>query len=154
VRYADDFVVLCRTAEEAQAALQEIQCWVTEAGLTLHPTKTQIVDSREKSFAFLGYSFRGDMRFPRDKSHKKITRRIRELTPRKSGESLERTIERLNRALAGWFNYFPLGANIGETTTSSFITVEGEEVNHDRSYEQERLTSRPGGTGKADAAAF
>lgn len=106
VRYADDFVVLCRTAEEAQAALQEIQCWVTEAGLTLHPTKTQIVDTREKSFAFLGYLFRGDMRFPRDKSHKKITRRIRELTPRKSGESLERTIERLNRSLAGWFNYF------------------------------------------------
>jgi len=80
VRYADDFVVLCRSAEEAQAALAEIRGWVEAAGLTLHPTKTQIVDARAKSFAFLGYSFRGKLRVPRDKSHRKISDRIRELT--------------------------------------------------------------------------
>lgn len=106
VRYADDFVILCRSAEEAQAALAEVQRWVSEAGLTLHPTKTQIVDSREKSFAFLGYTFRGKLRFPRDKSHAKIMDRLRDLTPRKSGDSLEFTIRRLNRTLVGWFNYF------------------------------------------------
>jgi RNA-directed DNA polymerase len=106
VRYADDFVVLCRTAEEAQAALTEIQRWVKEAGLTLHPTKTRIVDVREKSFAFLGYSFRGKLRFPRDKSHQKLTTRLRQLTPRKSGESLDCMIQRINRTLIGWFNYF------------------------------------------------
>lgn len=106
VRYADDFVVLCRTLEEAQAALEEIRRWVEEAGLTLHPTKTHIVDSREKSFAFLGYSFRGQYRFPRDKSRQKLIDRLRELTPRRSGLSLEVILQRINRTLIGWFNYF------------------------------------------------
>lgn len=106
VRYADDFVVLCQTRAEAEAALAEIQAWVTEAGLTLHPTKTRIVDARTESFAFLGYSFRGDFRFPREKSHAKIRDRIRELTPRTSGESMDTLCQRLNRMLQGWFTYF------------------------------------------------
>ena len=89
VRYADDFVILCRSEFEAEAALEEIKSWVEDNGLTLHPTKTQIVDSRNKSFSFLGYSFRGKLRFPRAKSHRKMMDRIVELTPRKSGESLE-----------------------------------------------------------------
>ena len=106
VRYADDFVILCRTPEEAQAALTEVQKWVTGQGLTLHPDKTHIVDAREKSFSFLGYTFRGAFRFPRAKSHQKFVERIRQLTPRKSGESLEVLIQRLNRTTQGWFNYF------------------------------------------------
>ena len=106
VRYADDFVILCRSAFEAEAALEEVRAWVEAVGLTLHPDKTHIVDSREKSFDFLGYSFRGRFRFPRAKSHRKVIERIRELTPRKSGESLEYMIARINRSLRGWFNYF------------------------------------------------
>lgn len=106
VRYADDFVVLCRTREEAEAALAAIQKWVSEQGLTLHPTKTRIVDWRQESFDFLGYSFRGRFRFPRAKSHQKFTDRIRELTPRQSGESLECLIQQLNQLLRGWFGYF------------------------------------------------
>ena len=42
VRYADDFVILCRTDEEAEAALALVRNWVTENGLTLHPTKTHV----------------------------------------------------------------------------------------------------------------
>jgi RNA-directed DNA polymerase len=106
VRYADDFVTLCRTPEEAEAALTEVRQWVEAHGLTLHPEKTHIVDAREKSFAFLGYSFRGRFRFPRAKSHRKFLDRIRELTPRKSGQSLEEMIQRINRSTRGWFNYF------------------------------------------------
>jgi RNA-directed DNA polymerase len=106
VRYADDFVILCRTPEEAQAALAIVQAWVSEQGLTLHPDKTRIVDSREESFAFLGYSLRGRFRFPQAKSHEKFMDRIRELTPRKSGESLDLMIQQLNRLLRGWFHYF------------------------------------------------
>jgi RNA-directed DNA polymerase len=106
VRYADDFVILCRSQFEAEAALEEVRAWVAEVGLTLHPEKTHIVDSREKSFGFLGYSFRGRFRFPRAKSHRKVVDRIRELTPRKSGESIECTIDRINRSMKGWFNYF------------------------------------------------
>ena len=73
VRYADDFVILCRTAEEAQSALETVRQWVTENELTLHPTKTQIVDSRETSFSFLSYSFRGRLRFPRAKKQRETS---------------------------------------------------------------------------------
>ena len=106
VRYADDFVVLCKSQEEAEAALQVIREWVESVGLVLHPEKTHIVDSRETSFAFLGYSFRGRFRFPRAKSHAKVMGRIVEMTPRTSGESLETIVAQLNRSLRGWFNYF------------------------------------------------
>ena len=106
VRYADDFVVLCRSQEEADAALSMIRTWVEGAGLTLHSDKTHIVDSREKSFSFLGYSFRGKQIFPRKKSHEKFVSRIRELTPRKSGQSLEATITEINQMTRGWFGYF------------------------------------------------
>ena len=47
VRYADDFVILCRTAEEADAALGEVRAWVNEAGLALHPAKTHAGDCRQ-----------------------------------------------------------------------------------------------------------
>lgn len=106
VRYADDFVILCRSQEEAEAALTAVRAWVEAHELKLHPTKTRIVDSREKSFSFLGYSFRGRFRFPQAKSHRKFVDRIRELTPRKSGESLDFMIQKLNRVTRGWFNYF------------------------------------------------
>ena len=105
VRYADDFVILCRSQFEAEAALKEIRDWVGANGLTLHPTKTQVVDSRETSFSFLGYSFRGETRLPRAKSRRKLMERINELTPRKSGHSLESTLQRINSAFRGWFNY-------------------------------------------------
>jgi RNA-directed DNA polymerase len=106
VRYADDFVVLCRTAEEAEQALEAIRQWVSSVGLTLHPEKTHIVDSRIESFDFLGYSFRGKLRFPRGKSNAKERNTIRSLTPRKSGQSLDATIQCLNRNLRGWHAYF------------------------------------------------
>jgi len=106
VRYADDFVILCRTPAEAEEALAKVRQWVESQGLSLHPEKTHIVDMREKSFSFLGYSFRGKLRFPRNKSHRKFIDRIRELTPRKSGESLEVIVQRITRSIQGWFNYF------------------------------------------------
>jgi RNA-directed DNA polymerase len=106
VRYADDFVVLCRSQGEAEAALEMITQWVEQAGLTLHPTKTKIVDSRVESFAFLGYSFRGEKIYPRAESLEKVKLRLRDLTRRKQGESLTVIIQRINRVLRGWFNYY------------------------------------------------
>lgn len=103
---ATRLVVLCRTAAEAQAALAMITQWVEEAGLTLHPTKTKIVDSRETSFAFLGYSFRGDKIYPRRESLAKMKARIKELTLRKRPGSIESIAGELNRVLRGWFYYF------------------------------------------------
>jgi RNA-directed DNA polymerase len=106
VRYADDFVVLCRSQSEAEEALRMIALWVEEAGLTLHPTKTKIVDSRVESFAFLGYSFRGDKIYPRRESLAKMKARIKELTPRKRSGSMKTIAQELTRTLRGWFTYF------------------------------------------------
>lgn len=106
VRYADDFVVLCRSQSEAEAALALISNWVEQAGLTLHPTKTKIVDSRVTSFAFLGYSFRDKHIYPRRESLDKLKTRIRGLTGRHRPDSIERIAEQLSRTLKGWFAYF------------------------------------------------
>lgn len=106
VRYADDFVILCRTTEEAQAALELVRTWVTENELTLHPTKTKVVDAREEGFDFLGYHFRGTKHWARDKSIQKLKATLRRKTPRTSGHSLQFIIADVNRTLRGWFAYF------------------------------------------------
>jgi RNA-directed DNA polymerase len=106
-RYADDFVVLCRTADEAQQALEVIQVWVTDAGLTLHPEKTRLVDMHEPGgFDFLGYHFEQGKRTPRRKSLKKLKDAIREKTRRTNGHRLQVIITNLNRTLRGWYAYF------------------------------------------------
>jgi RNA-directed DNA polymerase len=106
VRYADDFVVLCREPEEAGAALAAIEQWTAQAGLQLHPTKTRIVDARTEGFDFLGYRFEGGERRPRAKSLKKLKDAIRAKTPRTAGHSLSSIIADTNRTLRGWFAYF------------------------------------------------
>jgi RNA-directed DNA polymerase len=72
VRYTDDFVILCRTAVDAETALELMGNWVSHNPLTLHPTKTRIVDSRTESFAFPGLEFRGHKHWPRKKSIQKL----------------------------------------------------------------------------------
>jgi RNA-directed DNA polymerase len=106
VRYADDFVILCRSAEEAQQALSLVQQWTAENGLTLHPTKTRIVDTRTEIFDFLGYRFKKGKRFPRPKSLQKLKDTIRKKTKRANGQSLPVIIAGLTPTLRGWFIYF------------------------------------------------
>jgi RNA-directed DNA polymerase len=107
VRYADDFIILCRTEEEAQRALVEVGQWTTQAGLTLHPEKTHIVDALQPGgFDFLGYHFEKGQRWPRKKSLEKFKESIRTKTQRTNGKSLPTIIVTLNRSLQGWFNYF------------------------------------------------
>ena len=106
IRYADDFVILCRSREEAEAALATVQTWTAAAGLTLHPEKTVIVDARETGFDFLGYHFCGEYRWPRKKSLRKLQDTIRAKTRRANGHSVEYIIADVNRTLRGWFEYF------------------------------------------------
>jgi len=106
VRYADDFVILCRSPEEAAQALAMVQEWTAEASLTLHPEKTKIVDATKESFDFLGYRFQRGHRFPRPKSLQKLKDAIRAKTKRTSGESLTKIINDLTPRLRGWFEYF------------------------------------------------
>ncbi len=106
VRYADDFVVLCQSSQDAAAALAVVQQWTAAAGLTLHPTKTQLVNAAEDGFDFLGYRFAAGGRRPRAKSLKKFKDTVRAKTKRTAGHSLSQIIEDLNRTLRGWFEYF------------------------------------------------
>jgi RNA-directed DNA polymerase len=107
VRYADDFVILCRTEAAALLALAMVQRWTTQSGLTLHPTKTRIVDATVRGgFDFLGYHFERGMRWPRRKSEKKLRDAIRDKTRRTNGHSLLAIITDVNRTLMGWFEYF------------------------------------------------
>jgi RNA-directed DNA polymerase len=107
VRYADDFVILCRSQEEAERALVWVRGQVEAKGLTLHPEKTRLVDATQKGgFDFLGYHFERGMRWPRKKSLDKLKERIRLETPRTSGTSLLVIIVKLNQVLHGWFGYF------------------------------------------------
>jgi RNA-directed DNA polymerase len=105
-RYADDLVIQCRSRAEAEQALQLVQTWVAERGLTLHPTKTKIVDAETEGFEFLGYRFVKHRRFPRKKSLAKFRDAIRGKTSRTSGRSLNAIIADVNRTLRGWFEYF------------------------------------------------
>jgi RNA-directed DNA polymerase len=108
VRYADDFVILCRTQEEALAALRQVEAWVAANGLTLHPDKTRVADSRQpgQGFDFLGYRFEAGRRLVRKKSLKALKDKVRSRTIRSRGDSLERVIADLNPVLRGWFGYF------------------------------------------------
>ena len=106
VRYADDFVVLCRTPEEAADALAVVRDWTAQAGLTLHPVKTRLVDARTDGFEFLGYRFEAGQRWPRAKSLTKFKDTIRAKTKRTAGRSLAMVIANLNPTLRGWFGYF------------------------------------------------
>jgi len=107
VRYADDFVILCRSQAEAEEALELVRQWTVEAGLQLHPVKTRIVDATQKGgFDFLGYHFERNMKWPRKKSLKKFKDTIRAKTKRTQGNSLQTIIEDVNKSIRGWYGYF------------------------------------------------
>lgn len=107
VRYADDLVILCRTRQEAEAALEMLRQWTAEAGLRLHPEKTRLVDATVAGgFDFLGYHFERGLRWPRKKSKEKLKQSVREKTRRANGHGLPCIVADLNKTLRGWFEYF------------------------------------------------
>jgi len=104
-RYADDFVVVCQTKEQAQEAWELVQ-QVLEAdlGLTLSPAKTKVT-TYGKGYEFLGFFLSSRSRRMRDKSVQKFKAKVRELTVRK--HNLDRkAIEKLNRVIRGTAQYF------------------------------------------------
>lgn len=134
IRYADDFVVLCPTAEQARRALQEIRQWVAGAGLTLHAEKTRLVDLNEPGtyFEFLGYhfeptgrrgGFRPGRRWPRASSLRKFKDAIRRQTRRTDGRSLEDIIRDVNATTKGWFEYFKHGVRGTFTSLDGWIRM-------------------------------
>jgi RNA-directed DNA polymerase len=112
VCYADDFVVCARTETEANEALREIGAWTKAAGLTLHPTKTRVVNAAEKGgFDFLGYHFEqyrpgGGKKWPRQKSQQKLREGLQAKLPRSRSGSMGQIVAEINPVLRGWYGYF------------------------------------------------
>jgi len=124
-RWADDWVVTCRTRSEAQAALNTAKKILSKLGVVLHAEKTRIVHIRQ-GFEFLGYKIKRGSRslnltpdrirsgvvasslyaFPRDKSIKHFKEQIRKKTRRKAPISVYDLIEELNPVIRGWGNYY------------------------------------------------
>ena len=104
VRYADDFVVLCRSTAEAEEALTLVQQKLTELGLSLSPDKTHIT-SYGKGYSFLGFVLSSRSRRMRPKSVKKFKDKVRDLT-RRSHNLDAQVIVKLNRVIRGSAQYF------------------------------------------------
>ncbi len=120
VRYADDLVLLARSAEEARRALERLREWAEEARLTLHPEKTRLVDMGEghASFDFLGYRFKRSgkgklLRLVRPKSQRNLRQKLKSPLRRANGRSMAAIVAKINPVLKGWFEYFQQ-AQLGE----------------------------------------
>ena len=152
VRYADDFVVLCHTRDEAEETLAYIREWVTANGLNLHPEKTRLVDMTQAgaSFEFLGFHFERTQRtnkidrWPRKKSEDKLKDKIRKLTPRNCPKSMSEIVRKLNSMLKGWFNYFRA------SNVYTFSSIDGWIRRRLRSLLRRRTKRRGISKGKAD----
>ncbi|MGE5577833.1 MAG: reverse transcriptase domain-containing protein [Syntrophothermus sp.] len=105
VRFADDWVILCKLERKAERAL-EVAKQILEGRLKLkvHPEKTRIVNFKE-GFDFLGCRFHYRFVGPRLKSLKKFKERIRQLTARQRGKNLEQVLAELTPVIRGWGNY-------------------------------------------------
>ena len=143
VRYADDFVILCQSESQAQAALEKVREWVGQEGLILHPEKTRIVEaSQPGGFDFLGYHFERGMKWPRKKSMDRFKDTVRQKTRRHQGRSMERICKDLNRTLRGWFEYFK------HSKATAFETVDGYIRGRLRSILRRRMHRQGKGNGR------
>lgn len=103
-RYADDFVIVCSTKQQAQEALTLVQRVLKDLGLALSPEKTEIT-TYGKGYEFLGFFLSSRSRRMRDKSVQKLKAKVRDLTIRK--HNLDQVaIVKLNRVVRGTANYY------------------------------------------------
>ena len=138
VRYADDFVAMCATESQAREALRRVGLVMNRLGLTLHPTKTRMVDLRrgKESFVFLGCTIRKKrsiqrapskyyvQRWPSPKATTKLRERVRELTSkRQSGKDVKQIVAELTPVLRGWGQYFRTGNADREFNKMDYFVV-------------------------------
>jgi len=118
IRYADDFVILCRKGE-GQGLVERVNRWVTARGLKLNEKKTRVVSSQRENFKFLGFSVgwrqgRSGRRYVHVEPHAKSCLKLRERMREKLNhwtltEPIEEQIKSVNRTLKGWAGYFRWG---------------------------------------------
>jgi RNA-directed DNA polymerase len=143
VRYADDFVILCRSEADAQRALTLVATWTAAAGLTLHPEKTRIIEATQRGgFDFLGYHFEQGHHWPRAKSVKKLKDSLRAKTRRTNGQSLALIIVDVNRTLRGWFAYFQHSPRHWFRTLDSWLRMRLRSILRRRVHRRGRSTCR------------
>jgi RNA-directed DNA polymerase len=124
-RYADDWVITCKSAAEARAALAAATRVLEQLGVRLNPQKTRIVHVQQ-GFDFLGYRIvrtkrkrklpasmirsklnpQGLIAYPTQKSIRRFRDRVRMLTRRRAPVKTEQLIEELNPTLRGWGEYY------------------------------------------------
>ena len=104
VRYADDFVVLCKSAAQVQEAHTLVQQHLDRIGLTLSAEKTKLTKFRE-GFAFLGFIIKARSVTMRPKAVEKFKAKIREVTPRHHNLDRE-VVAKVNAVIRGTANYF------------------------------------------------
>ena len=120
IRYADDFVIICRTKRDAENALQTVKQIMDILKLTLHPTKTRVVDMGQEGFDFLGFHFHKKKSkksnkllpyiWPSPKAMMSVRSKIHFITERmRLSNSLSEVIKFLNQVIRGWRNYFRIG---------------------------------------------
>jgi RNA-directed DNA polymerase len=120
VRYADDFVIICRTKHDAETAMQKVAQVMELLKLTLHPTKTRVVDMGQDGFDFLGFHFHKKKSrksgkllpyiWASPKSMMNIRHKIHFITERKRlSNTPDEVIKFLNMVIRGWRNYFRIG---------------------------------------------
>ena len=156
IRYADDFVIICRTKQDAETALQRVMQIMATLKLTLHPTKTRIVDMGRDGFDFLGFHFHKKKArnsgkllpyiWPAPKAMKAIRSKIHFITERmRLSNPLSEVIKFLNRVIRGWRNYFRLGNS----------TLKFQQLDRYVRYRLEQwLRSKLGSRGHWDEIAF
>jgi len=120
IRYADDFVIICRTKRDAENALRTVKQIMDILKLTLHPTKTRVVDMGQEGFDFLGFHFhkkkskKSNKLLPyiwaSPKAMMSVRSKIHFITERmRLSNSLTEVIKFLNQVIRGWRNYFRIG---------------------------------------------
>ena len=120
IRYADDFVIICRTKRDAENALQTVKQIMDILKLTLHSTKTRVVDMGQEGFDFLGFHFHKKKSkksnkllpyiWPSPKAMMSVRSKIHFITERmRLSNSLSEVIKFLNQVIRGWRNYFRIG---------------------------------------------
>jgi RNA-directed DNA polymerase len=109
VRFADDFLVLCRTRQHAKESLGLVKEWLNTVGLSLHPDKVRITKvGTEEGFDFLGYRFLDSARLPRPENIDRLKEKMAKAAGDFSSRNLDMVVQKIDQITTGWFQHFAL----------------------------------------------
>lgn len=121
IRYADDFVCLCETQEDATTVVNHLQQWLGQRGLQLNREKTKIVHITE-GFDFLGFNVRHYTDISRKTGYKLLVKpskqaikdiklKIKQVWLKHQAQDVKTIVAKLNPIIRGWANYYKVGVS-------------------------------------------